>query len=125
MLFITHDLGIVRKVANRVAVMQQGEIVETGPTAEVFDTPQHPYTRMLLDAEPKGTPAPVPADAETLLMPEQMRVWFPIKRGLLKRTVGHVKAVTDIDVTLRRGETIGVVGESGPARPRWPWRSCG
>ena len=116
MLFITHDLGIVRKVAQRVAVMQHGEIVETGPTAQVFDTPQHPYTKMLLDAEPKSTPAPIPIDAETLLEADKIRVWFPIKRGLLKRTVGHVKAATDIDVTLKRGETLGVVGESGSGK---------
>ncbi|MFK7945621.1 MAG: ABC transporter ATP-binding protein [Paracoccaceae bacterium] len=116
MLFITHDLGIVRKVAQRVAVMQQGEIVETGPTAQVFDKPEHPYTRMLLDAEPQGRPAPVPPDAPVLVNTEQIRVWFPIKRGLLKRTVGHVKAATDIDVTLKRGETLGVVGESGSGK---------
>jgi len=116
MLFITHDLGIVRRVAQRVAVMQAGEIVETGPTAQVFDNPQHPYTKMLLAAEPKGSPEPVPQNAEMLLEGHSVRVWFPIRRGFLKRTTGHIKAVTDIDVTLRQGETLGVVGESGSGK---------
>ena len=116
MLFITHDLGIVRKVAQRVAVMQGGRIVETGPTARVFDRPDHPYTRKLLAAEPKGRPDPLDTDAAELLRGEDIRVWFPIKRGFFKRTVGNVKAVTDIDVSLRRGETLGVVGESGSGK---------
>jgi microcin C transport system ATP-binding protein len=116
MLFITHDLGIVRRVAQRVAVMQAGEIVEAGPTDEVFRNPRHPYTRKLLEAEPKGGPEPVPAGADVLIEGEKVRVWFPIKRGLLKRTVGHVKAVTDVDVSLRTGETLGVVGESGSGK---------
>ncbi|MGD1925992.1 MAG: ABC transporter ATP-binding protein [Paracoccaceae bacterium] len=116
MLFITHDLGIVRRVAQRVAVMQQGEIVETGPTQDVFDAPQHPYTRMLLEAEPKGAADPVPPGADTILEAEAVRVWFPIKRGLFKRTVGHIKACTDIELNLRAGETLGVVGESGSGK---------
>jgi microcin C transport system ATP-binding protein len=116
MLFITHDLGIVRKVAQRVAVMKEGEIVETGPTAAVFDNPQHPYTRMLLAAEPAGRPDPVPADTRPLIKGEKVRVWFPIKRGFLKRTVGHIKACTDINVELSTGETLGVVGESGSGK---------
>ncbi|MEO0994553.1 MAG: ABC transporter ATP-binding protein [Pseudomonadota bacterium] len=116
MLFITHDLGIVRKIASRVAVMQAGKIVETGETARVFDAPEHPYTRRLLAAEPSGQPEPVPDDAEPLLTAEAVRVWFPIKRGLLRRTTGHIKAVTDIDLTLRQGETLGIVGESGSGK---------
>jgi microcin C transport system ATP-binding protein len=116
MLFITHDLGIVRKVAQRVAVMKEGKIVETGPTAEVFDNPQHPYTRMLLDAEPTGRPDPVPADTKPLLEGRKVRVWFPVKRGFFRRTVGHIKACTDIDIDLSSGETLGVVGESGSGK---------
>jgi len=116
MLFITHDLGIVRKVAQRVAVMKEGEIVETGPTAAVFDNPQHPYTKMLLAAEPTGRAEPVPFDTTPLIKGEKVRVWFPIKRGFFKRTVGHIKACTDIDVELSTGETLGVVGESGSGK---------
>jgi len=116
MLLITHDLNIVRKVAHRVAVMQNGEIVETGRTAEVFDNPQHPYTKMLLAAEPTGRPEPVPATTRPLLDGEKVRVWFPIKRGFFKRTVGHIKACTDINVALSSGETLGVVGESGSGK---------
>ncbi|GMG80985.1 ABC transporter ATP-binding protein [Paralimibaculum aggregatum] len=116
MLFITHDLGIVRRIARRVAVMQGGRIVETGPTERVFTSPEHPYTQKLLAAEPRGRPAPVPEGAGTLLEAEGMRIWFPVKRGLLKRTIGHIKAVTDVDLTLREGETVGVVGESGSGK---------
>ncbi|MEM0988657.1 MAG: ABC transporter ATP-binding protein [Pseudomonadota bacterium] len=116
MLFITHDLGIVRKVAARVAVMQKGEIVETGATADVFDHPQHPYTRKLLAAEPTGRPAPLANGADPLLHGEKVRVWFPVKKGLLRRTVSHIKAVTDINIDLKRGETLGVVGESGSGK---------
>ncbi len=116
MLFITHDLGIVRKIAQRVAVMKEGEIVETGATADVFDNPQHPYTQMLLAAEPRGRPDPVPADTHPLIRGEKVKVWFPVKRGFFKRTVGHIKACTDIDVDLSSGETVGVVGESGSGK---------
>ncbi len=116
MLFITHDLGIVRKIAHRVAVMKEGRIVETGPTEQVFENPEHPYTKMLLGAEPSGQPDPVPADAPQILEAEQLRVWFPVKRGLMRRTVGHIQACTDVDVTLRAGETLGVVGESGSGK---------
>ncbi|SLN39657.1 Glutathione import ATP-binding protein GsiA [Pseudoruegeria aquimaris] len=116
LLFITHDLGIVRKFADRVCVMKDGEIVETGPTGEIFANPQHPYTQKLLAAEPSGAPAPVPQGAEEVVATEAMRVWFPIQRGLLKRTVGHVKAVNEATVSVRRGETLGIVGESGSGK---------
>ena len=116
MLFITHDLGIVRKVAQRVAVMKDGRIVETGPTSEVFGSPREDYTKMLLEAEPKGHAEPVPASSRPLVEGEDVRVWFPIKRGLFKRTVGHIKACTDVDVDIATGETLGVVGESGSGK---------
>lgn len=116
MLFITHDLTIVRKIADRVCVMKDGEIVETGPTAELFKNPQHPYTQMLLAAESSGVPAPVKSDAPVVLETDSARIWFPIQRGLLKRTVGHIKAVNDATLTVRAGETLGVVGESGSGK---------
>lgn len=116
LLFITHDLKVVRRIADRVCVMQHGEIVEQGPTKEIFDNPQHPYTQKLLGAEPKGRPAPVAVDAEVVAEAEHLKVWFPIQRGLLRRTVGHVKAVNDASFSLRAGETIGIVGESGSGK---------
>jgi len=116
LLFITHDLGIVRRFADRVCVMKDGEIVESGPTAEIFADPQHPYTQMLLAAEAAGTPGPVPADAAEVVRTEGLRVWFPIQRGLMKRTVGYVKAVNDASITVRAGETLGIVGESGSGK---------
>jgi microcin C transport system ATP-binding protein len=116
LLFITHDLTIVRRIADRVCVMQGGEIVEQGPTATIFDAPQHPYTRKLLAAEAKGLPAPVAPDAPVVLETSALRVWFPITRGFLRKTVGHVKAVNDANLTVRAGETLGVVGESGSGK---------
>src|SRR3712207_2190756 len=116
MLFITHDLGIVRKVADRVCVMLKGKIVEQGPVAEVFGNPQHPYTQRLLAAEPRGRANPVPASAPTVVEAGPLKVWFPIKRGFLQRTVGHVKAVDGVSIRVREGETVGVVGESGSGK---------
>jgi len=116
MLFITHDLNIVRRVADRVCVMQNGEIVEQGPTEQVFSDPQHPYTRKLLAAEPSGYPDPVPEGASQILRTDQLRVWFPIQRGFLRRTVGYVKAVNEASLSLRAGETLGIVGESGSGK---------
>ncbi|WP_171124344.1 MULTISPECIES: ABC transporter ATP-binding protein [unclassified Ruegeria] len=116
MLFITHDLGIVRRIADRVCVMKDGEIVETGPTIAIFDNPQHPYTRKLLAAEPSGHPQAVAADAEEVARTDHLKVWFPIQRGFLKRTVGHVKAVNDATLSVRAGETLGIVGESGSGK---------
>ena len=116
MLFITHDLGIVRKIADRVCVMTKGKIVETGPTAEIFANPQHAYTRHLLASEPKGNPPPSDASKPLVLEASDMRVWFPIKAGFLRKVVDHVKAVDGIDLKLRAGQTLGVVGESGSGK---------
>jgi microcin C transport system ATP-binding protein len=116
MLFITHDLTIVRKISNRVCVMQAGKVVEAGPTAEVFANPQHEYTRHLLAAEPKGKPPASDPSAPVVMEGDDIKVWFPIKRGLMRKTVGHVKAVDGIDVTLREGQTLGIVGESGSGK---------
>ena len=116
MLFITHDLGIVRKIADDVCVMQRGKIVEAGPTEEVFRAPQHAYTQALLAAEPKGKPPVADPTATPVLTGDHIRVWFPIKRGFFRRTVGHVKAVDGISLTVRAGQTVGVVGESGSGK---------
>ena len=116
MLFITHDLTIVRKIADRVAVMTNGEIVETGPTAEIFAHPQHAYTKKLLAAAPKGAPVLPRSGAPVLVETKDLKVWFPIKRGLLRRTLGHLRAVDGVDITIRKGETLGVVGESGSGK---------
>ena len=116
MLLITHDLGIVRKVADKVAVMKGGEIVESGLVDQVFGAPTHAYTAELLAAEPKGAPDPVAGEAPTVISGDDVKVWFPIQRGFLRRTVGHVKAVDGISVAVREGETVGVVGESGSGK---------
>jgi microcin C transport system ATP-binding protein len=116
MLFITHDLGIVRKLADKVCVMQSGKIVEQGPVERVFTAPEHPYTRALLAAEPKPDPAPPKPDAPIVMSTDNLKVWFPIKRGVLRKTVGHIKAVDGITLDLRKGETLGVVGESGSGK---------
>jgi len=114
-LFITHDLGIVRHIADRTYVMKEGEVVEAGGTAEIFATPAHAYTRKLMDAVPSGTPDPVASDTD-VIRTENLRVWFPVQRGMLKRTVGHIKAVNKVDFSLRKGETLGIVGESGSGK---------
>ena len=116
MLLITHDLTIVRKVADRVCVMTDGEIVESGPVEDVFERPQHAYTRHLLAAEPKGRPLRRDLNAPVVMAGDEVKVHFPIQRGLLKRTVGHIKAVDGVNVTVRRGQTVGVVGESGSGK---------
>ncbi|NWG23036.1 MAG: ABC transporter ATP-binding protein [Pseudorhodoplanes sp.] len=115
-LFITHDLGIVRKLANRVCVMNKGKIVEQGEVERVFTAPEHPYTRALLAAEPKPDPAPLQPDAPVVVRTDDLKVWFPIKRGVMRRTVGHIKAVDGVSIAVRKGETLGIVGESGSGK---------
>ncbi|MEA2951971.1 MAG: microcin transport system ATP-binding protein [Alphaproteobacteria bacterium] len=116
MLFITHDLGIVRKVADRVCVMSKGKIVEQGPVERIFTAAEHPYTRALLAAEPKPDPAPLQPDAPVVMQTTDLKVWFPLKRGVLRKTVGHIKAVDGVSIEVRKGETLGVVGESGSGK---------
>jgi microcin C transport system ATP-binding protein len=116
LLLITHDLGIVRRMADTVCVMTGGEIVEQGPTRDIFETPRHDYTRHLLAAEPKGKPVRDFKDAPVVLSGDNVKVWFPIKRGVFKRTVDHIKAVDGISVDLREGRTLGIVGESGSGK---------
>jgi microcin C transport system ATP-binding protein len=116
MLFITHDLGIVRKLADRVCVMKDGKIVESGPVEQVFTAPQHPYTRALLAAEPKPDPAPTRPEAPIVVETNDLKVWFPIKRGVMRKVVGHIKAVDGVSIAVRQGETLGIVGESGSGK---------
>ncbi|KQT87808.1 microcin ABC transporter ATP-binding protein [Methylobacterium sp. Leaf469] len=116
MLFITHDLGIVQRIATSVCVMLEGRIVEAGETAEIFARPQHPYTQRLLAAEPTGRANPVAEGASELLAAGPLKVWFPIRQGLLRRTTSHVKAVDGVSLRVRAGETVGVVGESGSGK---------
>ncbi|PSW18167.1 ABC transporter ATP-binding protein [Photobacterium sanctipauli] len=116
MLFITHDLSIVRKIADRVAVMQLGKLVETNTKDEVFNNPQDPYTIKLINSDPKGEPVPVDMSADPMFNVNDLRVWFPIKGGVLKRVKDHIKAVTDVSFTLRKGHSVGLVGESGSGK---------
>ncbi|PYN03179.1 MAG: microcin ABC transporter ATP-binding protein [Candidatus Rokuibacteriota bacterium] len=116
LLLITHDLGVVRKMVERVCVMSAGEIVEAGATREIFESPQHPYTRRLLAAEPRRMARAPRADAPVVMEAHDVRVWFPIRRGLLRRMVGHIKAVDGVSLTVREGQTVGVVGESGSGK---------
>lgn len=116
MLFITHDLGIVRKIADRVCVMTNGEIVEHGLTEDIFRNPQHSYTQHLLSAEPKGDPPELDVNAAPVMTGKDIKVWFPIKRGFMRKTVDNIKAVDGIDVTVREGQTLGIVGESGSGK---------
>ena len=116
MLFITHDLGIVRRMADHVAVMTDGEIVEQGPTETIFENPQHAYTKHLLAAEPKGRKKPTPTGAATVVTGDDVKVWFPIKKGVLRRTVDHIRAVDGVSLIVREGQTVGVVGESGSGK---------
>jgi microcin C transport system ATP-binding protein len=116
MLFITHDLGIVRKLADTVCVMKDGRIVEQGPVERVFTAPEHTYTQALLAAEPRPDPAPVCPDAPVVIETKDLKVWFPIKRGVMRRIVGHIKAVDGVSIVVRQGETLGIVGESGSGK---------
>ena len=115
-LLITHDLNIVRKMADRVCVMKDGLIVEQGTAREIFEAPKHPYTKHLIEAEPKGKPPAPAAGAPVVMEAENLKVWFPIRRGVLRRTVGHVKAVDGVTLKLREGGTVGVVGKSGSGK---------
>src|ERR1700678_387368 len=116
LLFITHDLGIVRRIAEVVCVMNGGKIVEQGPVEQVFTAPKHPYTRALLAAEPKPDPAPPRPESPVVISADDLKVWFPVKRGVLRTTVGHIKAVDGVSLSVRKGETLGVVGESGSGK---------
>ncbi|MFY0615153.1 MAG: ABC transporter ATP-binding protein [Hyphomicrobiaceae bacterium] len=116
MLLITHDLGIVRKMAERVYVMNDGEVVEEGATEEIFERPQHAYTQHLLAAEPKGAPPKEDLTAPVIMQTENLKVWFPVKKGLLRKTVDHIKAVDGVSLQVREGQTVGVVGESGSGK---------
>ena len=116
LLFITHDLGIVRKIAQRVCVMKEGKIVERGTVERVFQSPEHPYTRALMAAEPRPDPAPPQPDAPVLLETDHLKVWFPITSGFMRKVTGHIKACDGLTIALRKGETLGVVGESGSGK---------
>jgi len=115
-LLITHDFSVVRKFSDRIAVMYQGEIVETGKSDDIFADPQHAYTNLLMKSDPGGEPGPVDSQADTIVKTENLKVWFPIKKGVLKKTVDHVKAVDGITIGVRQGHSLGIVGESGSGK---------
>ncbi len=125
LLFITHDLGIVRRIADVVCVMNSGKIVEQGPVEQVFTQPQHAYTRALLAAEPKPDPAPPRPQSPVVMSANDLKVWFPVKRGLLRHTVGHIKAVDGVSLRCARARRSASSASPGPARPRSGWRCCG
>jgi microcin C transport system ATP-binding protein len=116
LLLITHDLGIVRHMADKVCIMQRGKIVEAGETEKIFTRPEHAYTKMLLAAEPKGKPPRTDRSAPVVVSADKLKIWFPIKRGFFRRVIGHIKAVDGVDVMVRAGQTLGVVGESGSGK---------
>jgi microcin C transport system ATP-binding protein len=116
LLLITHDLGIVRSMADDVVVMQKGKVVEAAACKTLFTSPQHAYTKMLLAAEPKGNPPPVDDKAEVLVETDNLKVWFPIKRGFFRNVTGHIKAVDGITAQVKAGQTLGIVGESGSGK---------
>jgi microcin C transport system ATP-binding protein len=116
LLLISHDLAIVRRYADRVCVMKNGVVVEAGAVSQVFSAPRHPYTRMLLAAEPRGQPLPLRPEAPTLMQGTGVKVHFPIRRGVMRRVVGHIRAIDGIDVVVHEGETVGLVGESGSGK---------
>ena len=115
-LLITHDLTIVRNLADRVYVMNKGALVENGSTEEIFTKPKHPYTKTLLNSQPKGNPAAPDLSRPTVARVQNLKVWFPLRRGILRTTIGHIKAVNGVSLSVRRGETLGVVGESGSGK---------
>lgn len=116
MLFITHDLSIVRRIADKVAVMQNGELVEQADCYSLFSQPAHPYTQTLIHSDPRGVPVDVSEGSESLIQVDKLKVWFPVTGGLFKRVVSHIKAVTDMDFNLKRGHSLGIVGESGSGK---------
>ncbi len=122
LLFITHNLSIVRQLADRVAVMQNGRCVEHNDCRALFSAPAHPYTQRLLDSEPDGEPVPLAADAPVLLQADDLKVAFPVRKGILRRVVDHHRVVNSLSFQLRAGETLGLVGESGSGKapPAWP-----
>ncbi|KEQ15062.1 ABC transporter ATP-binding protein [Endozoicomonas numazuensis] len=115
-LFISHDLNLIQHVSHRICVMKDGEMVETGSTKDVFNHPKHPYTIELLNAEPSGAPEPVPSAQNKIIEGSDIRVWFPVKAGFFRKTVDHIKAVTDVSISVSEGQTLGVVGESGSGK---------